>query len=58
MFYSSYEVNVNDSYKECLVNNLEIYSKNQETYNARLYFGVLTTAIDMANPRDEVYEKA
>lgn len=57
MFYSSYEVNVNDSYKECLVNNLEIYSKNQETYNARLYFGVLTTAIDMANPRDEVYEK-
>lgn len=40
-----------------MVNNLEIYDINHETYNAGPYFGILTTAIEMANPRDEVYEQ-
>lgn len=55
MFYSNY--NVSSSYKECLVNDIQIYSENNGVYNSCMEFGILKTAIEMSNPRDEVYEK-
>ena len=53
--FSNYHIS--DSYKECLVKNLKIYNQNSRICNARMYFGALTTAIEMSNPRDEVYEE-
>lgn len=48
---------ISDSYKKCLVNDLKIYNQNNRVCNARIHFGKFTTALEMDNPRDEVYEE-
>lgn len=54
MFCSNY--NINESYKEYLVEDLKIYEKNCMYYNHFESLGVLKNAIEMSNPRDEIYK--
>lgn len=49
--------NLNDGYKNNLVNDIEIYSSKDGIYHCQTYFGILQSVIEVSNPRDDVYEK-
>lgn len=54
MFYLNYSVN--NSYENYLVSNIQVYDQEARNYHSRTEFGIVRSAIEVSNPRDEVYE--
>lgn len=54
MFYLNYSAN--NSYQDYLVSDIQIYDQEARNYHSRTEFGVVRSAVEVSNPRDEVYE--